>query len=297
MSSTQTKTKTAAEKTDHAIAVAEQQQQQLAPVNLSPTAFLEEDLAEFAGAGVSTDAEDSNVPYLLVLQKGSPQVNKQDPAFIRGAEAGDIYNTVTGRIYKCNGPDAPGILVMPIWFEKREVEWVPRSSGGGYIATHAMDSSILAKVKDVVKPTGKGIIRMLPDGHQMVRTNYHFVIDIENTDVSLIAASSTAIGFSRRWTGLMKSKKVPTKNGPVIAPSFSSIYRIITIYNQNDQGDWYTMSAEDTGWVNTQNPTQMACYRAAREFYINARMHGVQLGRPPAMTEDTTTIENDDGPL
>ena len=306
MSATQTK-KTAAEKT-----TAEAERAQLptttattaAAANLSPTAFLDEDLNQFAGAGVSTDAEDSNVPYLLVLQKGSPQVNRQDPGFVRGAEAGDIYNTVTGRIYKCNGPDAPGVLVMPIWFEKREVEWVPRDAGGGYVATHSMDTSLLAIVKDVLKPSGKGSTRMIGNtGHQMVRTNYHFVIDIENADVSLIAASSSAIGFSRRWTGLMKAKKVSTKNGPVIAPSFSSVYRIMTIYNKNDQGDWYTMSAEDTGWVDTNNPTQMACYRAAKEFFLNAREHGVQLGRPPAMAEETSNhtidadMDADEGPL
>ena len=43
------------------------------------------------GAGVSTDMADNLVPMGRILQKNSPEVEKNDPNYIQGAEPGDIY--------------------------------------------------------------------------------------------------------------------------------------------------------------------------------------------------------------
>ena len=52
-------------------------------------------LEEFAGEGLEeVTAEDLAIPFLRVLAQLSPQVNKRDGAYVDGAEAGMIYNTV-----------------------------------------------------------------------------------------------------------------------------------------------------------------------------------------------------------
>jgi hypothetical protein len=262
-------------------------------------AGLMDDLEDFGGTGVSTDQEDASTPYLQIMQKGSPQVDKKDPGYLPGAQVGMILNTVTGKLYDADGPDAPGVRVMHLWFEKREVEWTPRTDGGGYVATHPCDTPLLAKVKEQSKTgddgkVSKGMVRMLPGGTQLVRTNYHFVLIIDDMDAAMLSLSNTGLGFSRRWNGQMKSHKIATKNGPVIAPSFSRVYTLRTVYNTNDAGSWYTFGVEDNGWVDTSDPTMAACYRAAKEFVVNARERGVPIGRPPAPVDGSGNTDGRD---
>jgi hypothetical protein len=57
-------------------------------------------LEEDSGAGLENfTTEDMQIPFIRILQALSPQLNKQDPLYIKGAEQGDIFNTVSGEIY------------------------------------------------------------------------------------------------------------------------------------------------------------------------------------------------------
>ena len=59
-----------------------------------------EGFEEFNGVGFSeVTTEDLAIPFLRVLAQLSPQVNKRDGAYIEGAEAGMIYNTVMNEVY------------------------------------------------------------------------------------------------------------------------------------------------------------------------------------------------------
>ena len=61
-----------------------------------------DDLYEAAGQGMETiGADDMQIPFLRILQPLSPQLIKTDPKFIKGASAGDIFNTVTGDYWDC----------------------------------------------------------------------------------------------------------------------------------------------------------------------------------------------------
>ena len=72
-------------------------------------------------------AEDMSIPFLRILDKGSPQVNKRDGAYVEGAEPGMIYNTVANEVYD----GEVGVTVIPCYFNRRFIEWKPRESGGG----------------------------------------------------------------------------------------------------------------------------------------------------------------------
>ena len=91
------------------------------------------DLESFANMGMEEmTAEDLSVPYLRILAQLSPQVNKRDGAYVQGAEAGMIFNTVSNEVYD----GEQGILVVPCYFNRRLVEWKPRASGGGLVASY-----------------------------------------------------------------------------------------------------------------------------------------------------------------
>ena len=68
------------------------------------------DMAEFAGEGMdSIGTEDMQIPFLRILQPLSPEVQKGDAKFIKGASAGDLFNTVTQQVW--DGED--GVVLIP----------------------------------------------------------------------------------------------------------------------------------------------------------------------------------------
>ena len=87
------------------------------------------DMAEFAGEGMdSIGTEDMQIPFLRILQALSPEIQKNDPKFIKGASAGDLVNTVTGETW--DGDD--GVVVIPCGYTMKYLEFMLRDTGGGY---------------------------------------------------------------------------------------------------------------------------------------------------------------------
>lgn len=268
----------------------------VAPGELSPE--MAQEYAEFAGAGLSERSEDFLLPFLYIAQSGSPQVKKQrTDKYIPGLEVGDIFNTATGQFWRGD----TGLVVLHAWFQKAEVEWLPRSDGGGdgagYVATHPFDTPL--KNDLTIGERGERIIRPgrhgASGGHLLAETAYHFVIDAETCEPAVVAMGSTGLQVSRQWLTMMRQFKIPTPQGPVTAPTFARLTKIKTAWRQNDQGDWFVFKAEDMGWAGRGYERARM---VAKDFFLQAREHGVKLGRPPAATEsDAGTTVDDNVPI
>ena len=51
------------------------------------------------GTGLEdTTSEDFAIPFIRIIQSGSPQTKKADGKYVKGAEEGDIINTVSNQI-------------------------------------------------------------------------------------------------------------------------------------------------------------------------------------------------------
>ena len=97
-------------------AVAEQKTAEI--VQFDPTMF-EED----AGVGLENMGQDDlALPFLKILGGMSKELDD-----LEDARKGDIYNTVTGAVYK--GKD--GIKVIPVAYQRRFIQWAPRGEGTG----------------------------------------------------------------------------------------------------------------------------------------------------------------------
>ena len=72
---------------------------------------LMDDILGFAGEGTSFSADEMQIPFVRALQALSPQLGKKKPEYIEGAEQGDLYNTVTGEVWK--GED--GVTIVPCY--------------------------------------------------------------------------------------------------------------------------------------------------------------------------------------
>lgn len=210
-----------------------------------------------AGSGFEeADSSAYAIPFIQVLQSGSPQCKKSDGAYIKGAEEGMLYNTVTKEIF--SGED--GIIVIPCHYTQRFVEWKPREAGGGFVGEHLPTDPIVGTTEKDDK--GRDL---LPNGNTLVDTRNHYVLIVGNDGTvtpALFAMSSTATKVSRQWMSKMQGIKIKKADGTfVTAPMSSRMYKITTVAKSNDKGSWFVPNVEIHGLVE-----DMGVYNAAADF-------------------------------
>ena len=188
---------------------------------------------EMSGLGFAeTSTQDMSIPFLRILGAQSPQVDESDGAYVEGAKGGMLYNTVTNTV--TSGKE--GMLVVPCYYNRRYVEWKPRTEGGGYVASYLPDDPIVPTAVRNDKNE-----EVLPNGNLLTNTAQHFVMLVEGDQYSrcLITMSSTQLKKSRRWLSQMNAMTAMGKNGPYTLPMMSQFYTLTTVPEQNDLGKWY----------------------------------------------------------
>ena len=137
--------------------------------------------------------EDLALPFLKILGQLSPEVNKMDGKYVKGAEPGKIINTVTNALYD-------SIDVIPCHYKRQYIEWQDRgTSTGAPVAIHEADSDIVSQTT-----RGKDYKDRLPNGNYLDNTANHFVIYLNTIPTSaLISMKSTQLKVSRKWNSMM----------------------------------------------------------------------------------------------
>jgi hypothetical protein len=70
------------------------------------------------GAGSENiGAKDMAIPRISILQKGSPQCDKAEGAYIKGAEPGDFYDNVANKVF------AKGVSQGQLGVDHQEARW------------------------------------------------------------------------------------------------------------------------------------------------------------------------------
>ena len=188
----------------------------------------------------NVNQEDLGIPFLSILQKGSPQIDKDHPDYgtkgIEGAEVGDIINTVSNTVVA--GPDDE-LEFVPCTFQKLFMEWTPRNKGGGLVKTH-QNANILLECQR--NEAGQDVLR---NGNIVVTTAYFYgiaIIDGVRTPC-VIGLSSTQLKKSKQWLNMAMSLKLTNTAGVKYTPPlFSHSYLLSTVGEKNEKGSW-------RGWV------------------------------------------------
>jgi hypothetical protein len=155
---------------------------------------------------------------------------------IDDAKRGDLYNTVSGQIYK--GKD--GVSLVPCAYQRRFIQWAPRGSGTGApiaIFDTEGDCPKVERSKDDNKDYVVG-----GDGSYIEETHQHFVLIVDedgSAETALIAMKSTALKKSRKWNSMIASATVQGKNGPFTPPRYGFVYRAKTVMEENSKGSWH----------------------------------------------------------
>jgi len=174
------------------------------------------------------------VPFLRLLQKLSPQIDKKKPEYIDGAEDGMFFNTITkkliGSVFEC----------VVLKFERIYIEWKPNR--GGFVSYHAPEH---AEQLATDRTFGKW---RTSTGNEL-QENYVYLVLVaghEQDGVMVLSLSSTAIRAAREWNRLMTTHILP--NGKKALPYYL-IWHITTEYKENEKGSWYVPSMRFVDYV------------------------------------------------
>ena len=238
--------------------------QEIAPIKTGsliaddPTAKINFDVLAGDAEDEGFDKQDLAIPFLRMLQKGSPAVNKHDPLYVEGAEVGNFHLTVMNKLWK------EECFVLPVVYQRSYIEWKPRADGGGFIKDWGSDESI--KNKCTRNELGRDIT---PNGNELVTSGLYYIMIVDlktgQFDQAALSLSSTQLKRSRKWNTLMSNVTVPGPNGPMRPPMFFTCWRLTPEYEKNDKGDWMSFGIEAKCSI-TAIPNGEHLYMAAREF-------------------------------
>lgn len=212
---------------------------------------------EDAGSGFeNADSNAYAIPFLTILQSMSPQCKKSDGAYIKGAEEGMFYNSVSQEIFD----GLAGVTVIPCYFKRSFIKWAPRDSGGGFKGElMASDPQVSAGRLD---KDGRLIDN---EGNLLADTRTHYVLVVDKDggyQPSVISLASSQIKKSRQWMSKMNGIKMQRADGSHYTPAmFSHQYRITTTPESNDKGSWFGLKVETLGPV-----ASTELYQAAKAF-------------------------------
>ena len=230
---------------------------------------------EDSGSGFEeVTSSDIQIPFIRIIQALSPQLKKTDPGFIQGASQGDIFNTVTKKFW--TGEE--GIEVIPIYYQLKLLEFIPRSQGGGFVGEL---KSASPEVQKAVRDTDTGL-ELLENGNELVRTAQHYikVIHEEGTlENAIVDMKKTQLKKSRGWNSIMMMQK--TKG--ITLPSFSSIYKLSSVEDGNDKGSWHSWSISHARQMDS-----MEAYTEAKSTHMSIKTGEMRVALPAA---DATSDE------
>jgi hypothetical protein len=197
------------------------------------------DYGDDAGAGFEgVTSDDLSIPFLMVLQSNSPQVEDQDP---KGAASGMLFNSVTRSLIAARYDDnEAGMVFVPVYKQNSFVEWVP--DRGGFVAVHSPDEP---EVKAAIAAIGGQVSGPIPFGdNELVQTVYVYGLTLdaegkESQGFGVLPFTSTKLKPRRDWWTAM----LTIKGGKQI-PLFAHRVRIRTVKQENDKGKFYNLRIE-----------------------------------------------------
>lgn len=254
--------------------------------------ILVDEFEGFAGMGMDqVRTEDLSIPFLRILAQLSPQVNKRDGAYVQGAEAGMIYDTVANEAF--DGDE--GILVVPCYYSRRYVEWKPREKGGGYVASYDADHAIVnTTYRD---DRGNDV---LPNGNLLTNTAQFFVLRMDESGIPqrcLITMTSTQLKKARKWLTQMQSRTAMGKNGMFTLPMMSQVYRLRTVEERNDKGSWFGWEISHERSLNMSLANDKPVFEMGVAFSKSVKAGEVKVKEDQGRDEVSRPVQDEEVPF
>ena len=225
-------------------------------------------------------ARDIAIPRLSILQALSPVCTKADPAYIKGAEVGEIYDNIHSKRW----PGEKGLIIIPVTYRSTYLEWRPKKLGGGFIGDRGPDPVELQTVTRGEK--GENI---LPNGNTLVLTAEYFCIMID-PDTSMprqvvISMANTQFKKAKLLNAMISNLVIPRPDGKgTFNPAmFYKSYKFTTVPESNDQGSWFGWKIE-MGEDTLKLAEGLQIYVGSRTFRQQVASGDVKVADPESMS-------------
>jgi len=244
-----------------------------------------DDLYEAAGQGMETiTQEDMQIPFLRLLQPLSPQLIKTDPKFIKGASAGDIFNTVTGDFWDAE----EGVNVLMCAYTTKFLEFQLRESGGGFMG------EIKANDPDIRKTQRVGSNELLPNGNELVRSAQFLVLAYNEdgmTNQMICDMKKTQMKIAKQWNTRRAGLKImhPSK-GLFNPPMWAVPWKLTSIQESNDKGSWFNYQVQQL----EMESVPMAALQEAKQLYLKYRSGEIKMSTGEEPQQETVSTEDAD---
>jgi hypothetical protein len=227
---------------------------------------------EDAGHGMEgATSESFAIPFLSVLQKGSPQVDEASGVAIEGAKAGMLFENVTNTMV--SGKE--GVLIVPCAYRRVFIQWGPKGSNGGFkgelgpetVADMRSRGKIVEMEGRLYIPNADGSVNEKTcDRISDTRNHYVLLVDPDTGGwkEALLSLSSTQIKKSKSLMSALASVKVKGANGMFTPPTYANVVRATTVPESNDKGTWYGIKFDLAGKVD-----RAELYAAAKAFHAS----------------------------
>jgi len=243
-------------------------------------AFLNDNkYADFEDAGLEqADGEAFAIPFLRILQGLSPQASKSNGKYIKGAEEGMIFNTVSQEFVDTTAED---LYIVPVYYRRAFMEWKTREEGGGYVAEHSpIEGAELVK-QATRDDTNRDI---LPNGNQISDTRYHYVMLVHDD------GSFEPLALTMERSQLKKSKRLNSdinlKRKAKGVPTSALMYKVGVEGESKDDNSWWGWDLKFSGLVQDQ-----ALFDAAVEFQGQIRAGEVKEAVDTLVDADEEAVE------
>lgn len=237
------------------------------------------DFAADAGAGMEgATAESFAIPFISVLQKGSPQVDEASGVALEGAKAGMIFENVTGRTFDGKA----GVIIIPCAYRRVFLQWGAKSEAGSGFKGELLPEQVAEmRAKGKISELDGRLYIPLADGTvsekkcdsvRDTRNHYVLLVD-EQTGAwkeALLSLTSTQIKKSKLLMAALASVKVNGPAGMFTPPTFANRVRMTTTPESNDKGTWFGSKFEIVGQVDRPE-----LYAAAKAFHASVAKGGV----------------------
>lgn len=223
---------------------------------------------------------DIALPRLGLCQALSPQKKRSDPLYIPNLEEGQMFNTVTGKIYGTT------IDVIPVLFGRSRIKFYPLDEGGGIHcqSQNGIDGGILSPVceKNGVPVCKYAVFTLDAEGekHNPDCQFFHnrLVWLPDHAELIVQSFKSSGLRESRNWVGLSQL---------VGADLFAKRYKINVVEIKKNTFSWFGMKVSATaGWV----PKDV--YEFAKSQYESAASKPIVMDTRDMAQETEHTIES-----
>lgn len=252
------------------------------------------DFSSDAGRGMEGATQESfAIPFLSLLQKGSPQVDESSGTALPDAKQGMFFENVTGRLINAKGE---GHYFVPCAYRRVFLRWGPRAAGGGFkgellpeeVATLRSQGKIVELDGRLFFPNADGEIH--PDKCDRVgdhRNHYGLLVDEKGGGwtQALISITSTQIKKSKALMSALASVKLTGASGQYTPATWANRVRFSSVPEQNDKGSWMGWRFELDGTI-----TRADLYAAGRAFNEAVRRGNVEVKYEEP--EDPTTVDS-----